>query len=378
MIMQFTPQRLERVYRSMRREEIDALVVTRRQDVQYLTGHLGTGHNAPIGCVITEGSLPHLIVSDAQEASMASETILGTVRPFTLSSSIEEEFRPYNRSYWEEIVRSLTELNKSKGMIGLQLDWLSVRDHEVIKTLLPEAGFKDFSQALWRLRHIKDAAEIDAICQAVNVAEIGVRTALEIVASGKSEDEASLEIEVAMRGAGGQKRGIRAAVLSADHARFHFAQPGPTRIQNTDFVVLDITVSHSGYFAEVTRTIHLGKPTDSQRKLFDYILNVMKIAEKEMTPDLGIDDLMVRILKRAGKSYPQTTLIRPIGSSIGLDLSEPPFISEGSQYSLREGMVFALNPTGYIPDVGCVKIADVYHVKSDCVENLGSLARETL
>ena len=38
--MQFTPQRLDRVYRAMRREEIDALVITRRQDVQYLTGHL--------------------------------------------------------------------------------------------------------------------------------------------------------------------------------------------------------------------------------------------------------------------------------------------------------------------------------------------------
>jgi len=36
--MQFTPQRLDRVYRSMRREEIESLVITRRQDVQYLTG----------------------------------------------------------------------------------------------------------------------------------------------------------------------------------------------------------------------------------------------------------------------------------------------------------------------------------------------------
>ena len=362
----------------MRREEINALVVTRRQDVQYLTGHLGTSHSAPVGCVITEGSQPQLIVSNAQEDSLANGTILGKVRSFNLPSSVEDQFRPYSKVYWEEIAESLHEVNRSKAMIGLELDWLSVRDYETIKSLLPEAGFRDFSQALWRLRYIKDAAEIDAIRQAVNVAEIGVRTALEIVASGKSEDEASLEIEAAMRGAGGQQRGIRAAVLSADHARFPFAQPGSSKIQNTDFVVLDITVSHSGYFAEVTRTIHLGKPTDNQRKLFDYILNIMKTAEKEMAPDRSINDLTMHILKRAGKGYPQNTLIQPVGSSIGLDLWEPPFITEGSQFSLREGMVFTLHPTGYIPDIGCVKIADVYLVNSDNVDNLGTLARETL
>lgn len=376
--MQFTTQRLERVYRSMRREQIDALVVTRRQDVQYLTGHLGASHGVPIGCVIAEESQPQLIVSNAQEASLANGAILSKVRSFELPPSFEDQFRPYSKVYWEEIAESLHELNKSKGMIGLALDWLSVRDYETIKSLLPEAGFRDFSQALWRLRYIKDAAEIDAICQAVNVAEIGVRTALEIVASGKSEDEASLEIEATMRGAGGQQRGIRAAVLSADHARFPFAQPGSAKIQNTDFVVLDITVSHSGYFAEVARTIHLGTPTDGQRKLFDYLLNIMKTAEKDMAPDRSINDLAMHILKRAGKGYPQNTLIQPVGSSIGLDLREPPFITEGSQYSLKEGMVFTLHPTGYVPDIGCVKIADVYLVKSDKVENLGTLARETL
>ena len=376
--MQFTPQRLERVYRSMHRDEIDALVVTRHQDVQYLTGYLGSGYSAQIGCVIAEGFQPQLIVSDAQEASLVNETILSKVRSFSLPSSIEDQFQPYSKNFWEEIVQSLSDMNKSKGMIGLQLDWLPVRDYETAKSLLPEAGFRDFSQALWRLRYIKDAAEIDAIRQAVNVAEIGVRTALEIVASGKSEDETSLEIEAAMRGAGGQLRGIRAAVLSADHARFPFAQPGSTKIQNTDFVVLDITVSHSGYFAEIARTIHLGKPIDRQKKLFDYVLNAMKNAEKEMAPELSINELTARILKKAGKGFPQNTLIRPIGSSIGLDLREPPFINEGSQYSLREGMVFTLHPIGYVPDTGCVKIADVYHVKSDNIENLGSLARETL
>jgi len=45
---------------------------------------------------------------------------------------------------------------------------------------------------------------------------------------------------------------------------------------------------------------------------------------------------------------------------------------------LREGMVFTLHPTRYLPDVGSAKVADVVLVTHDGVENLGSLARETM
>lgn len=375
--MQFTPQRLDRVYRAMRREEIDTLVITRRQDVQYLTGYRCTGHSIPVGCIISQNHQPQLIISEFREDTLIGESILAKVHTFS-SSLTDDWYRAQGHSYWNAIINAIKELNQSKGMIGLQFDWLSVRELETLRASLPDAGFRDFSQQLWRLRYIKDAAEIDAIRQAVKVAEIGVRTALEIVASGKSEDQASLEIESAMRGAGGQQRGIRAAVLSGDRARYPFAQPGSSRIRNEDFVVLDITVSHSGYFAEVARTIHLGQPTDQQRKLFEYVLNSMKVAEKAMHPEVSFDDLTKQILKKSGKSFPNDTLIQPIGSSIGLDLREPPYITSENTFSLKEGMVFTLHPTGYAPNVGTVKTADVFLVTSDGVENLANLARETM
>ena len=41
-------------------------------------------------------------------------------------------------------------------------------------------------------------------------------------------------------------------------------------------------------------------------------------------------------------------------------------------------MVFTLHPTGFASGVGAVKVADVFLVTSDGVENLASLARETM
>jgi len=361
----------------MRREEIDSLIITRRQDVQYLTGYRCSGHSIPVACIISEPHQPQLIISESREDTLTGESILAKIHTFSSSLS-DDWYRAQGHSYWNAIIGAVNDMNLSKGMIGLQFDWLSVRELDTLKSSLPDAGFRNFSQHLWRLRYIKDAAEIDAIRHSVNVAEIGVRTALESVASGKSEDQASLEIESAMRGAGGQQRGIRAAVLSGERARYPFAQPGASRIRSEDFVVLDITVSHSGYFAEIARTIHLGQPTDQQRKLFDCVLNSMKAAEKIMQPDVIFEDLAKQIMKKSGKTFPQGTLIQPLGSSIGLDLREPPYITSDSQYSLKEGMVFTLHPTAYVSGVGAVKIADVFLVTSEGVENLASLARETM
>jgi Xaa-Pro aminopeptidase len=263
-------------------------------------------------------------------------------------------------------------------MIGLQHDWLSVREFEKLKLALPDAGFKDFSQALWELRYIKDAAEIDAILQAIAIGEIGIRTALEIVATGKTGEEASLEIEAAMRGVGGQLHGISAAVLSGEHARLSFVQPSIGRITDEDLVVLDMTVSHQGYFCEVARTIHLGHPTNKQRKLFEYVLNATRVMEKQLRPKISIKDVADKIMKKLGRSFSSDILVQPLGNSIGLDLYEPPYLTPQGQYSLKENMVLSIHPTGYVDGIGTAKIADMVLISSNGCENLTTLARETM
>ena len=71
-------------------------------------------------------------------------------------------------------------------------------------------------------------------------------------------------------------------------------------------------------------------------------------------------------------------MIQPLGSSIGLDLREPPYLTSDNPFALKEGMVLTFHPTGYTPEIGTVKLADVFLVTTKGVENLGSLARETI
>jgi len=375
--MQSTSQRIDRVHRNMQREGIVALLVTRRTDVHYLTGYESTAESVPVGCVIVDGQLPYLIVPELQREAMGQESTMARVRSFADETS-EDWYPNHGPGFWECIGEVFREAGVHGGMIGLQHDWLSMREFEALKSAFPGAGFKDFSRALWRLRQTKDAAEIDAIRQASKIAEIGVRTALEIISASKTETQCSVEIEAAMRGAGGELRGIRAAVLAGSHSRFPFAQPTATRVSSSELVVVDVTVSHSGYLAEVTRTVHAGRPSVGQRKLFDSVLATDNALQTVMAPEVRIAEAAGQAIKIAGNGSPIRGIIRPLGSSIGLDIKEPPYICEESKSTLREGMVFSIHPTIYQAEVGCAKIADVLVITADGCESLTSLSRETL
>ncbi|TFG15024.1 aminopeptidase P family protein [Candidatus Thorarchaeota archaeon] len=375
--MQFTPQRLEKLNRFMKHEEVDAIIVTRSQDVQYLTGYQNPRQDVPVGCLIPVDQSPSLLVSESQHDLVAQENLIS--RLVSYKDSSEQIWHPlHSHSFWEKIVDLVGEQSLSDGMIGLQHEWITVKEFDLLKEMLPRAGFKNFSNVLWRMREVKDAMEIDAIIQAVKIAEIGLRTALEVVAAGKTESETSVEIEAAMRSAGGQLRGIRAAVLSGLKAPYRFSQPTSARIDMDSPVLVDITVSHAGYFAEVARTLHTSRPTDKQKDIMKKNHAICDFLEKQMKPNVKISDLMEKVSDIINLEKTDYQLIGPVGNSIGLDLREPPLLISSNPTSLREGMIFSVHPTFYHEKSGSVKTADVFRITQDGCENLSRISRETM
>ena len=375
--MQFTSQRLDKVYRAMQREEMDLLLITRAQDVQYLTGYQTPRAYLPSACLVSVGQTPKLIISELQKEFLGQDSVMSDIYPFA-QEDFDFWYPSHSGSFWNHIIETIRSTGNGSGIIGLQQDWLSVRNFDCLKSALPSAGFRDFSSTLGKLRQVKDASEIDIITHAARIAEIGVRTALEIVSTEKSESDVSVEIESAMRTAGGHLKGIRAAVISGPLSRCPFAHPGPQRIRNDQPVVIDITVSHGGYFAEIARTIHLGRPSSTQRSLFENSLRIAESIESNMTPGLTIDELVKKVRISTKSAFSDGGIIFPLGSSIGLDLREPPHIVPENTVSLRSGMVFSIHPSCYNPKAGVSKVADVFYITDKGCESISTLARETM
>jgi Xaa-Pro aminopeptidase len=201
---------------------------------------------------------------------------------------------------------------------------------------------------------------------------------LEIVILGISGMDASIEIESAMRSAGGQPLGIRAAVLTGMNSHVPFARPTAERTQQNDMVLVDITVSHSGYFAELARTFHLGIPSMEQRKAFLGTIEASQTLERMLVPGKTVGEIADKTASVLRNHDGGLRSVESYGSSIGLSLREPPQIHRLSEVTVREGMVFSVHPTLYTAGSGAARIGDLILVTADGPENLTSVSRETM
>ncbi len=372
--MGYVPQRLDRLYRVMRDEAIDAMIITRGPDIRYLTGYATLEESQPVACVVIGGQPPVLVTSDQQLAVLKNN---GRSMLKVVSSVPEavDEWSPVScNKFWERLADVLKDYNLVSGKIGLQYDHLTLRDFNVLKSILPRSTFKDMTESFWRLRQIKDAVEIDTIRHATRVVDIGLLTALEVVVPGRSELEASIEIETAMRAAGGQSRGIRAVVFTGTGPYRPSVGPSSEKIRGNSMVIIDLAVCYDGYFSEAARTVHLGTPSESQRSLFRSVMATRQRLLQQIRPGASVED----VASTALKSISGITLCDMLGNSIGLDLREPPLIAPSSKASINEGMVFSLHPTFFTTDTGAVRVTDVIMVTSNGCEVLSSVSEETM
>jgi Xaa-Pro dipeptidase len=69
---------------------------------------------------------------------------------------------------------------------------------------------------------------------------------------------------------------------------------------------------------------------------------------------------------------------RFIGHGIGLEIDEYPFIAEGHDYPLEEGMTFALEPKMVFPGKGAVGIENTFVVNNGGLEKLTPAEEELM
>jgi D-alanyl-D-alanine dipeptidase len=68
------------------------------------------------------------------------------------------------------------------------------------------------------------------------------------------------------------------------------------------------------------------------------------------------------VIEQAGMG---ATFRHRLGHGIGLDVHEPPFLTEGDQSVLQEGMLFTVEPSVLVPFAGSARVEDVVLVGED-------------
>ncbi len=225
------------------------------------------------------------------------------------------------------------------------------------------------------LRMAKDATEIELLEIAGRNNDLAWEAFLKAEPlSGLTERQAlDRLLNLTMEQGTGKCWGICASGPNA--ASPHYST-GDRVIQEGDSVIFDWGGPVGGYYSDVTRTVHVGEPSDEFRKVYGIVLAANQVTLDAVRPGVAcqeLDRVARKLITDAG--YGDAFLHR-VGHGLGLEVHEEPYLVEGNELPLEEGFVFSDEPGIYLEGRFGVRIEDAVVCTADGGRRLNESTRE--
>ena len=229
-----------------------------------------------------------------------------------------------------------------------------------------------------RLREVKDADEITRMRRAAKVGCTLFDIALKHLAPGVRETEIAAQLELAARRAGADGMSFETIVASGKRSALPHGRASNAKLPARGFCTLDFGVLLDGYCSDMTRTVHLGKPTQRESDVYHLVLDAQVAAVQAIKPGATcaeIDEAARSLLKRArlDKFFTHST-----GHGVGLEIHEGPRLAAKQTQVLEQGMVITIEPGVYIPREFGIRIEDMVLVTATGGEVLTAASPKTL
>ncbi len=208
------------------------------------------------------------------------------------------------------------------------------------------------------LRVVKEPEEIELINKAVAISDMAIAHIQQVIKPGMTELQVAWEIEKFMRENGSETVPFELIVAAGVNSALPHAHPSEYIIKSGDPVVIDIGAKYKYYTSDITRTLCVGTPDKTFRKVYDTVLGAQLAAialiKENMSGEVA-DNTARIVIEESGYG---DKFGHSLGHGIGLETHESPRLSKRSVDKLVNGMVFSIEPGIYLPDWGGVRIED--------------------
>jgi len=240
---------------------------------------------------------------------------------------------------------------------------------------LPGSTYVSVTSALPMLRAVKDGDELALLASGAAALDAAFHDLLRIRFSGRSELDVASDLADLLREHGHSEVEFTLVGSGPNGANPHH-QVSCREIEQGDMVVLDFGGIKGGYASDITRTVHVGEPTDDEREVYEVVSRAYTAGLEAVRPGAAcqeIDRAARRLITDAGYG---DRFIHRAGHGIGLMGHEPPYMVEGETSALEPGMCFSIEPGIYLPGRFGVRIEDIVTVTEDGGRSLNSTGHE--
>jgi Xaa-Pro aminopeptidase len=340
--------------------QLDALLVTHLPNIRYLCGFTGSA-----GALLAGGGY-RVFFTDGRYTEQARAEVQGARVVIARNGPLAAAAAAIPKRK----IRSL----------GVESEHMTVAMRESLRRMLGGgARLRSTTGLVERARMIKDAGELERLRAAVLLgARLFEEVALKVIRAGVTEVKVAAEIEYAARRAGAAQMAFETIVASGPRAAMPHGRASTHAIPARGFVILDFGVILGGYCSDMTRTVHVGRPSAQARRMYAAVREAQQAGVEAVRPGAtaGQVDLAARrALRRAGwgRYFTHST-----GHGVGLEIHEPPRLGRGQTEVLQPGMVVTIEPGIYVPGSGGVRIEDMVVVTQRGCEVLTPATKQLL
>ncbi|MEG3626921.1 aminopeptidase P family protein [Streptomyces poriticola] len=244
-----------------------------------------------------------------------------------------------------------------------------------LQRALPGTAYASLTEALPMLRAVKDTAELELLAAAGAAADATFEEIRRTPFGGRRESDVAAGLAELLRGFGHSQVDFTIVASGPNGANPHH-EAGDRVIRRGDMVVLDFGGLRDGYGSDTSRTVHVGEPTDEERRVHDLVREAQEAGFRAVRPGAACQDVdraARAVIADAGYGE---YFIHRTGHGIGVTTHEPPYMIEGEEQPLVPGMCFSVEPGVYLPGRFGVRIEDIVTVTEDGGRRLNDTTRE--
>ena len=253
--------------------------------------------------------------------------------------------------------------------VGVDAAPLRTDRYGVLEERLQGRRVIDLAPDLGAMRARKDPAEVQLIREAAVITAKAAAAIFHALRPGVTENELAAEAVRVIWANGGTISHL--VVASGPRGALPHALPTARAVERGDFVVVDIGVFRSNYWAEIARTFVAGTPTPEQSRLLELVQQAQTAALDVLRPGIparAVDEAARAVLRGAG--FDDGIYIHSTGHGLGVMGPDAPVIAPHNTAPVPADAVLTLEPGLYFPSRGGIRIEDSFYVSDARVECL--------
>ena len=357
----------------MAKANVDVLLVTTPENINYLSGYYNVGNQAYQSLLVPASGEPHFVLR-----KLFFEGI-GGVSWLTRGTAVAD-----SADMAEATVEALRRMGAERARIGYDHRGLHLPPVVLdgLRAGLPEAAFVPTIGMVETGRMIKSPRELDHIREACRVSVAAMEAGIAAIRPGVTENDVAAPIYAELIRLGSTVLSNQPYVYAGVRDPARRSSFEQTVIKAGDTIWFEGSASIHRYGGPIMRTIAVGPLSAEVGRVMGVMIDALKALLEAARPGVTAGEVDRAARSRVEAAGLGDRWLHRTGYSVGI--SFPPNWGEGYIIDLKPGdprplaagMVFHTVPWVLIPEIGALGLSETWTVTEDGVEVLTQSPRQ--